>query len=541
MSHNKWLFLGTVVTGIILLIVLRLLFASPVLLTVLVLCLLIAAYAVTAWHYRHFYEEGAADNLYYIGFIFTVCTLGVSLYRFSTQENELASIVGDLGTGLITTVLGLILRVFFLASGSSKSEQEERVRVELVEVAEDTIRRIRMVADIVEEGQIAMRHAIEEMNSSIKAASTTLAASTNQLEERISTVTNIPPDLLSSQLSPALASAFQSIISFADQVYEIDIPDDLVISRINQLFARVTETIEEGQTATRQAIDRMNTSIKAATTKLVANAERLDERISAAINVPSDMVSSRLSPALDNASQSITRFAKQVDNIVISDDLVISRINQLFARVTESIEEGQTATRQAIDGMNTSIKTATEELVANAGRLDERISAAINVPSDMVSSRLSPALDNASQSITGFAKQVDNIVISDDFVISCTNQFTRLAEKTQESLIERFQSMEIPSELLTERIGPALDEINSSTRVFVERMQNLSSSLEDIQQKLIKCNNQIASLGIKTIDSPMKTDTLTDILSEISALNKNLESLLKKPEPRWHWSPWSRK
>ena len=98
----------------------------------------------------------------------------------------------------------------------------------------------------------------------------------------------------------------------------IEIPDDLITSRTNQIFARLTETIGEGQIATRQAIDGMNTSIKAATTKLVENTNRLDEaNIGRDQCIPPDLVSSRLSPALDSASQSITRFTNQMDNIEI--------------------------------------------------------------------------------------------------------------------------------------------------------------------------------------------------------------------------------
>ena len=519
MADSKVLFSGFVLTGIVLLVVLRLLFASTTWPTVLFLCVLILAYMGTAWAYGHFQDERAADNLYYMGFIFTVCTLGVSLYRFSTQEDVLTSIVGDLGIGLSTTVLGLFLRVLCLRRESSE-QVEHQVREELVDVAEATIERIRLTADIVEEGQIATRQAIEEMSSSIKSATTQLAANTDQLEERVSAITNIPPDLLSSQLSPALDSASQSITRFTNQIDSIDIPDDVVISHINQLFAHLAETIEEGQTATRRAIDGMNTSIKAATTKLVANTNRLDERISAAINIPPDMVSSRLSPALDSASQSITRFTNQMENIEIPDDLIISRTEQAFVRLAESM-----------------------------GKLTNQISVDVH-------KHLSGVFD--------------------------TDQTRNLIQQIEKSLIEHFQAIEVPAELLAQRIEPMLDQVNSSSRVFVNRIQNLSSSLEDTQRHLTECNNQIANMDIENvnsivdardaIDSLLKkvqetietqhklasdhNQHLSDLsnkaaalstviegsLSGLSALNSSLDTLYQdakeqgKPKTRWPWS-----
>lgn len=458
MIDNKVLFSGFFGTGFVLLLVLRLYFDSPTWLTVLILCVLILAYTWISWAQHHFLEERAADNLYYMGFLFTVCTLGVSLIRFSAQEDGLINhIVGDLGIGLSTTVLGLFLRVLFLKRESSE-QIEYKVREELVEVAEATIQRIRLTADIVEEGQIATRQALEEMNTSVKAASNKLVANTNLLEKRVSDMINIPPDLLSSQLSPALDTASQSITRFTSQMDKIEIPDDLITSRANQIFANLTETIEEGQIATRQAIDGMNTSIKAATTKLVANVDRLDERISAAINIPSDMVSSRLSPALDSASQSITKFTNQMEKIEIPDDLIISRTNQAFARLAESM-----------------------------GMLTDQISVD-------VLKHLSDVLD--------------------------TDQAQNLIQQIEKSLIERFQAIEIPAEQLTQRIEPVLDQVNSSTRVFVNRMQNLSSSLEDTQQQLMKCNSYIATLNLDNVRS------VVDALDAIDLLLKNVQETI---------------
>ena len=364
MLGNKQLFFWFVVSGIALLLVLRLRFDSPTWLTVLILCALIFAYTWAAWAQEHFQDERAADNLYYMGFIFTVCTLGVSLIRFSTEDDVLINhIVGDLGIGLSTTVLGLFLRVLCLRRESSE-QIEHRVREELVDVAETTIARIRVTADIVEEGQIA----------------------------------------------------------------------------------------------TRQALEGMNTSIKAATIKLVAGTDRLDERRSDVIDIPPDLISSRLSPALESASRSIATFTNQMDNIEIPDDLITSRTNQIFASLAETI-----------------------------GKLTDQISVDVH-------KHLSGVFD--------------------------TDQAQNLIQQIEKSLIERFQAIEIPAELLTQRIEPALDQVNSSIRVFVNRMQNLSSSLEDTQQQLMKCNSYIATLDMDNVRS------VVDALDAIDSLLKNVQETI---------------
>ncbi len=456
MIDNKVLFAGFIITGIVLLVVMRIALDSTTWLTVLVLCALIVAYTGAAWAYEHFQDERAADNLYYMGFIFTVCTLGVSLYRFSTEDElPITHIVGDLGIGLSTTVLGLFLRVLCLRRESSE-QIEHRVREELVEVAEATIGRIRQTADIVEEGQLATRLALEEMNTSVKAASNKLATNTNLLEKRVSDMMNIPPDLLSSKLSPVLDTASQSITRFANQVENIEIPANLITTRTDQIFASLTETIEEGQINTRQAMNGMNTSIKLATNKLVVNINRLDELISDALSIPSDLVSSQLSPALDSASQSITKFTNELNTIDISDELIVSHIDQIFTRLSETV-----------------------------GKLTDQISADIH-------QRLSS--------------------------LFAADRTQNLSQKIEKSLMERFQAIEIPSELIAQRIVPALDQINSSTKLFVDCMQNLSSSLEDTQRYLTECNSQIANLDMDNVNSIVEArDAIKTLLEMVQA------------------------
>ena len=257
----------------------------------------------------------------------------------------------------------MILRVLFLGKASSE-EIEDKVREELVEVAMATIGRIRLTADIVEQGQTVTRLALEEMNTSMETVSNKLVANTNLLEQRVSEMINIPPDLLSSQLSPAL----------------------------------------------------------------------------------------------DTASQTITKFTNRVENIEIPNDLITSRTDQAFAHLEETT--GKLAAQISVD-------------------IREHLSGVFDV------------------------EQAQNLI-----------------QQIEKSLIERFQAVEIPAGLLTQRIEPVLEQVNSSARIFVERIQNLSSSLEDTQQQLMKCNGYVAALDMDNVRSTV------DALGAIDSLLKNVQETI---------------
>ena len=155
-SDAAW-FAGCFLAGFFLLLILRWpsLLDQSAILAALLTCAIIGFYAFAVWYWGRFRlrrDDRAADNLYYLGFIFTVCALGVSLYRFSVADDgRIADIVGDLGVGISTTVFGLFLRVLFLQR-EDPADVEDRVQRELIDVAETTLARIRQTGAIVEQG-----------------------------------------------------------------------------------------------------------------------------------------------------------------------------------------------------------------------------------------------------------------------------------------------------------------------------------------------------------------------------------------------------
>jgi outer membrane murein-binding lipoprotein Lpp len=94
-------------------------------------------------------DDQSGDNLYYMGFLFTLTSLGVSLYQFSaTRAAE--EIVQNFGIAIGSTIAGIGLRVIFNQMRRDPVEVEQRMRLELAEAA----RRVRreLDASVVEFG-----------------------------------------------------------------------------------------------------------------------------------------------------------------------------------------------------------------------------------------------------------------------------------------------------------------------------------------------------------------------------------------------------
>ena len=94
-------------------------------------------------------DDQSGDNLYYMGFLFTLTSLGVSLYQFSaTRAAE--EIVQNFGIAIGSTIAGIGLRVVFNQMRRDPIEVERTMRLELAEAA----RRVRreLDASVVEFG-----------------------------------------------------------------------------------------------------------------------------------------------------------------------------------------------------------------------------------------------------------------------------------------------------------------------------------------------------------------------------------------------------
>lgn len=88
------------------------------------------------------HNEQAGDNLYYMGFLFTLCSLGGALYQFN-DEASVENIVQNFGIAISSTIAGIALRIFFNQMRRDPIDIERSTRHELAEMT----RRVRTELD----------------------------------------------------------------------------------------------------------------------------------------------------------------------------------------------------------------------------------------------------------------------------------------------------------------------------------------------------------------------------------------------------------
>jgi hypothetical protein len=81
--------------------------------------------------------DQVGDNMYYMGFIYTLTSLGVSLFQLANFEDVASAIVENFGIALTTTVYGIAARVVLVQMRGDPLETERQARLELADTSRE--------------------------------------------------------------------------------------------------------------------------------------------------------------------------------------------------------------------------------------------------------------------------------------------------------------------------------------------------------------------------------------------------------------------
>lgn len=242
-------------------------------------------------------DDQSGDNLYYMGFLFTLTSLAVSLYQFSAAGSA-EQIVQNFGIAIASTIAGITLRIMFNQMRRDPIETEATSRLELAEASRRVKRELE--SSILEFGyfrrmtQQSMADAMDEMRESIGKAHQQFAA---QLE-KIAAGASLPFDESSRISGATLASLNKRTVEVLEVSRQlVQEGEDLarntasIVQSIDGLFARLTAH---------------RTSEEAIGTQLVPMIERLTESVDA------------LNDNAQNQSRSAEINLRHAQNVVIA-------------------------------------------------------------------------------------------------------------------------------------------------------------------------------------------------------------------------------
>ncbi len=319
------------------------------------------------------------DNLYYLGFVYTLGTLGYTLFKFNGDVDNIYGVVSSFGIALSSTVLGVVLRIVAHQLHVDPHEVEDAVRSDLA----DLTSRLRGALDIVvrdmtifgdETRQVISELQTEVSNDIRKNVETLVAASTRVVESvdrsfEVFTENTTKVNQLSDKTVQVLAALVQKIEEIhapADIIERNLIPATAQIVEIVALMRTVSHQVTEQAESLEKVTEAMNASITTVheqvhTISGAANQQEIANRVTLAANALRDM------------TQSVTAIRDQMQNLVVSEHKAVSELREEYGRSISNIREHNEAVKRELDRFRSLTAETQEALIDLAGAMKEAI------------------------------------------------------------------------------------------------------------------------------------------------------------------------
>lgn len=264
-------------------------------------------YAVTmaAARFLRLRDDQAGDNLYYMGFLFTLTSLAVSLYQFSSTGSS-EQIVQNFGIAIASTIAGITLRILFHQMRHDPIEVEATARLELA----DASRRVKreLEGTILEFGyfrrmtQQSIADALEEMKTMLGEARETVAQELRDLAGDISR-----------PLEETSKRSGDTVEALAD---------------------RMSETLDGASGRLVDETDNLSKSAAAIVKAFDAIVAKLE-----AMQTPEQVIEIKLAPMVQGLSRAVNSFSKSAEVHEKTVDKTLKQTQDIANAVTRLIEE----------------------------------------------------------------------------------------------------------------------------------------------------------------------------------------------------------
>lgn len=212
--------------------------------------------------------DQAGDNCYYLGLIYTLISLAYAIFFFDPATTA-TTVVQGFGIALATTIMGLILRVFFNQTRVDLVETEDTARVELAEAAGRLKAELQAMTVSMGDYGRETRQALEELRSQVVGAmvdvqteaTRAIAATAAAATDAITSASTTSRDAVAAMSAEATAAVTQQSSEAVARARRMSTATDKVVASI------------EGHAEAMGGIERSSTAIAASLATLEGAAE----------------------------------------------------------------------------------------------------------------------------------------------------------------------------------------------------------------------------------------------------------------------------
>jgi hypothetical protein len=344
--------------------------------------------------------DQAGDNLYYLGFTYTLCSLAITLYRFHATEGSADYIVSNFGIALATTIVGVVSRVWLHQMRDDPLELERETRSELTEAVSRLRAEIdQAVREFNHFNRTLQQSAQEAIEAQGNVALEALDKSTKQYAQlAVRAVGHLENCFVefnkqATELNTNTAQIATALQAFSKRIDDIEAPKDLLSEKLAPIFQRIAEAAE--QTAGRVSSERQRNQSVA---KLIARLEALTGSIEGIFDKVADK-----EERVTTAIQRVVTVAGQTAELTRHVGQWTERFTEIEAKHTElarALAQASEAARDRDAARDESLRKAFSDAMSAIGEYEARARAMLQRHSELFESEL----EHAERAFTGLSR-----------------------------------------------------------------------------------------------------------------------------------------
>lgn len=326
----------------------------------LVPCLLMLGYAglILSIKRLRLRDDQNGDNFYYMGFIYTLTSLAMSLIQFGSGSS-VDDIIRNFGVAVASTIMGIALRIFFNQMRRDPVDVEAYSRLDLAEASN----RVRRELD----GMLIELAHFRRTNQQM------LAEGFQEIRDEVERSTRQSLAAMSSMAEEALKSVRQTNQAVSGEVRAADLRSEL---------DQTTKNLKRISTALSKASDQVETASRAFTEKL------------SQFSPPDRVIEVKLQPTIDGLEAAIAKLGSLLED----QSTAMHKLGIHVEGQAANTGELQTAITSQLDRQAALIATLETRVAEGLDRLEKTAAAA---------SSGTPPARNFPRSFGGFFRRSD--------------------------------------------------------------------------------------------------------------------------------------
>lgn len=280
------------------------------------------------------HDEQTGDNLYYMGFLFTLTSLGVALFQFGS-ETSTDEIVRNFGVAITSTIAGIMLRILYnqmrrdpvdieRSARHELATMTRRVRAELESVSREFADFRRVSNQMLEEGFGEIAEQAGRNGEHIRASFEKMAM------EAIK-----PVQEASGKLGNAMEENF---------------------GRIETQFSQIVKKVDSSA----ELLDRANGAMSASVLKLGQQADSVAGKLEKVV-VPDEVLKNELAPMVKSLSDAVAQYAVKTEAASVEQQARISEITSVVREMVEKSDRTAAAAEKSAAAVEKSMEAAASQ------------------------------------------------------------------------------------------------------------------------------------------------------------------------------------